>query len=241
VLGTVNLRLPVMMETNGTSNNGVLVTFEGGEGSGKSTLCSLVLSDIGSVGYKCWKGREPGGTNAGVCWRQQLLNPASKLSSQAELFLFLADRAQNFVENILPRLDDNEVVFLDRHRDSTAAYQGGARGFPMELIEFGNDFATQGRRPDITFLLDIDPQAGLARSRATEFGAADRIETESLDFHQRIRTTFLALAQSEQERFVVLDATRTVEDLRAEAVRRLLTVLNKKGIIPAKVIHDMVG
>lgn len=221
--------------TTGDSK-GALITFEGAEGSGKSSVCADVSRILTSRGYDCWAGSEPGCTALGSCWREQILNPDSELSLRAEMFLFLADRAQNFAENVAPRLKAGRVVILDRHRDSTMAYQGGGRGHDPNLIEAGNDFATAGRKPDMTVLLDIDSEIGLRRSKKTEYGKADRIESESLEFHKRLRDAFLAISRSEPERFVVLDASEPMSVVVAQALDAVESLLHKIGVT-----HDMVG
>jgi len=217
---------------------GALVTFEGGEGSGKSTVCTRVFRLIGEAGYDCWKGSEPGGTVLGTCWREQILNPSSQLSPQAELFLFLADRAQNFAEHISPRLAGGHVVMLDRHRDSTMAYQGAGRGHNRGLIEAGNRHATTTasgaeRRPDLTILLDIDPELGLRRAGHGEYGVADRIETEALAFHVRLREEFLRIAREEPDRVAVLDASRPLGEIVSEAHGLVESLLSRKGLRPS--------
>lgn len=212
-------------------SSGALVTFEGGEGSGKSTVCTQVFRLVGEAGYGCWKGGEPGATSLGACWRRQILDPTSSLAPQAELFLFLADRTQNFVENVVPRLARGEVVFLDRHRDSTMAYQGGGRGYDTEFIERANDAATFARRPDLTILLDIAPEQGLRRSHRIEYGEgiADRMESEDIAFHRRLRDMFLEIAKREP-RVVVLDASAPLADVIASAHGLVMQMLARKGI-----------
>lgn len=216
----------------GDSSRGAFITFEGGEGSGKSSVCAEVNRVLTSRGYECWFGSEPGGTALGSCWREQMLNPDSELSPRAEMLLFLADRAQNFAENVAPRLEAGHVVILDRHRDSTMAYQGGGRGHDPNVIEAGNDFATAGRKPDLTVLLDIAPEVGLRRSKKTEYGAADRIEAESLEFHRRLHDAFLSISMSEPERFVVLDASEAMGDVVARSLDAIEGILRKTGITP---------
>lgn len=224
----------------GALDPGVLVTFEGPEGSGKSTVCTQVFRLVGKAGYDCWKGGEPGATPLGACWRRQMLDPVSSLAPRAELFLFLADRAQNFAENVAPRLARGEVVFLDRHRDSTMAYQGGGRGYDVGFIEQANDFATTIpfgmviRRPDLTILLDISPEEGLRRSRRTEFGegVADRFESKDIAFHGRLRDMFLEIAKREPDRIVVLDASAPLADIVASAHGMVTQMLALKGVLP---------
>ncbi len=217
--------------TGGSS--GVFITFEGGEGSGKSSVCAEVSRILTSLGYDCWSGSEPGCTALGSCWREQILNPDSKLSPRAETLLFLADRAQNFAENVAPRLESGCVVILDRHRDSTMAYQGGGRGHDPNIIEAGSNFATVGRKPDLTVLLDIDPEAGLRRSKKTEYGEADRIEAENLEFHSRLRDAFLSIAKSEPERLAVLDASEPVGEVVAKSMDAIENAMRKAGVTPA--------
>jgi len=225
------------MTVGDSESGGALVTFEGGEGSGKSTVCTRVFRLVGEAGYNCWKGSEPGGTVLGACWREQILNPSSQLSPQAELFLFLADRAQNFAEHISPRLADGHVVMLDRHRDSTMAYQGAGRRHDKGLIEAGNRHATTAdgveRRPDLTILLDIDPELGLRRAGHGEYGVADRIETEALAFHVRLREEFRRIAREEPDRVAVLDASRPLDEIVPEAHRLVEGLLNRKGLRPS--------
>lgn len=203
------------MTTDGSSN-GIFITFEGGEGSGKSSVCQRVFRHIGEQGRDCWRGKEPGCTPLGAIWRQQLLSPQFSMSPETEMFLFFADRAQNFDENIVPHLANGEIVILDRHRDSTAAYQG-AKGFCLDLINHCNDIATKNRRPDKTILLDLDPKEGLSRCGKVEFGETDRWESLDLEFHERVREIFLSLASAEPERFVVLDASRPLDVIVDEA------------------------
>jgi len=209
-------------------SSGVFITLEGGEGSGKSSVCAEVSRILTSKGHDCWSGSEPGCTVLGSCWRNQILNPDSELSPRAEMFLFLADRAQNFAENVAPNLKAGRIVILDRHRDSTMAYQGGGRGHDPDIIEAGNDFATMGRKPDLTILLDILPEAGLRRSKKTEYGAADRIESEDLEFHRRLHGVFLSISRSEPERFVVLDASESMEDVIAKSLSAIEDILRNK-------------
>lgn len=213
-------------------SNGAFITFEGGEGSGKSSVCAEINGILTSRGYDCWFGSEPGCTALGSCWRDQILNPDSELSPRAEMLLFLADRAQNFAENVAPRLKAGCVVVLDRHRDSTMAYQGGGRGHDPDIIEAGNNFATVGRKPDLTVLLDIAPEVGLRRSKNTEYGAADRIESESLEFHERLHDTFLSISRSEPERFVILNASEPMGDVVVQSLDAIESLLRKMGITP---------
>jgi len=192
---------------------GVLVTFEGGEGSGKSTQLSVLAARLERVGVAFRVLREPGGTRAGEAVREILLDPGhSGLDAVAELLLYEASRAQLVAEVIEPALAAGEVVLLDRFYDSTTAYQGYARGLDLDHVRELNMVATAGRTPDLTLLFDIDPAEGLRRATAT---GADRLEAEDLAFHERVRAGFLAIAASEPERVRVVDATGEVETVAA--------------------------
>ena len=155
---------------------------------------------------------EPGGSGAGERIRDLLLDPSFAINPRAELLLFEAARAQHVDTLIAPALESGAVVVCDRFHDSTTAYQGYARGIDLELVERIDRFATQGLRPDLTLLLDLPVDVGLARQRR-----ADRMSMEDLEFHERVRRGFLAIARSEPERFVVLDAARPFDAVYAAA------------------------
>lgn len=211
---------------------GVFVTFEGGEGSGKSTQIALLADRLRAHGVTVTTLREPGGTVVGDRVRDLLLDPAhTGLDARAELLLYEASRAELVAERILPRVKAGDVVLCDRFTDSTLAYQGFGRGLDLEGVRTLNEWATGGVRPDVTVLLDVDPVLGLAR--ATGATGADRLEAEDLDFHVRVREGFLALADSDSSgRFVVVGADAPAEEIAAavwETLRRhpaLLSVLD---------------
>jgi dTMP kinase len=160
---------------------------------------------------------EPGATPSGAGIRQIVLDRGSAgLSPRSEALLYAADRAQHVHDVLRPALDAGEVVITDRFVDSSLAYQGAGRTIPMEDVRMLSRWATQGLRPDLTVLLDLPPEVGLARAKGR--AAADRMESESLDFHRRVRQTFRALAETEPDRYLVLDARRPVDEL-AGAVR----------------------
>lgn len=193
------------------SERGRLITFEGGEGAGKSTQIRLVADRLGTSGYRVRQLREPGGTAVGEAVRLILLDTAhAGMDPRAELLLYEAARAQLVGDVIEPALEAGEVVLCDRFYDSTTAYQGFGRALDVDRVDDLNRFATGGLRPDLTILLDIDPGAGV--SRATT-GGADRLESESGLFHERVRSGFLEIAAKEPERVVVIDGARSVEDV----------------------------
>ena len=188
---------------------GLFVTFEGGEGVGKTTQIALLRSALERDGETVCVTREPGGDSVSEAVRRLLLT--SDMTPRAELLLFLASRAQNVEYVIRPHLLRGGIVLCDRYIDSSVAYQGMARGLGMEAVAHLNTFATNGLVPDLTFLLDLDPAAGLARQPDH-----NRMENEGLVFHQRARQGFLAAAANEPVRIVVLDAMLPVDSLQAQ-------------------------
>lgn len=201
---------------------GRLISFEGLDGAGKTTQMDLLERWLMDRGVKYLRTREPGGTDLGVEIRKLLLHrPELGISPLAEAFLFQADRAQHFVTKIVPALDAGVLVVTDRCFDSSIAYQGAARGVGMELIEQLSLMATGGLVPDLTFYLDLD--LALARSRKEE---QDRLDAESEEFQQSLRTAFLALAQAHPERIKVIDAAQTPQMMHQQIIS-LVSILNR--------------
>lgn len=205
-----------------------LISFEGGDGSGKTTQMELLETYLVEKGIACVSTREPGGTALGKLIRQALLEAGKEdLSPPAELFLYLADRAQHVREVIQPALVTGRTVLCDRFTDSTVAYQGYGRGVDLALLRRLNQIVSQGITAGLTFLLDCPITIGLSRakkrtSRLTPGGQAsevireDRFEREKADFHERVRQGFLELARAEPERLVVLDASRPILEVHEE-------------------------
>ncbi|SDO91143.1 dTMP kinase [Klenkia soli] len=185
---------------------GVFIAFEGGEGAGKSTQVGRLEAWLTGRGVPVRTTREPGATDLGGTVRSIVLDPANTgLSARAEALLYAADRAQHVHEVVAPALAAGQVVVTDRYVDSSLAYQGAGRSFDLAEIASISRWATEGLVPDLTVLLDLPPETGLARARGR--AAADRLEGESVQFHQRVRDTFRALAAAEPDRYLVLDAT----------------------------------
>ena len=204
----------------------MFLTVEGVEGAGKSTFIGLLEAELAKRGIPFLRTREPGGCALGRQIRPLLLDAAQKVDARAELFLFLADRAQHVADTIRPALARGEWVICDRYADSTIAYQGYGRGMDVELLQSLNDCATGGLWPDITFLLDLPAEMGLSRALARNgreglTQSEGRFEAEALSFHQRIREGFLARAARWPERFRVLDASQLPEDVAAQAEKHL--------------------
>lgn len=190
----------------------MFITFEGIEGSGKSTVLDRLCARLAGQGRFFIRTREPGGSEMGKALRALLLDARQNIAPEAELFLYLADRAQHARQVIRPALDRNVPVISDRYADSTIVYQGYGRGLDLEELFRLNELAVGGLWPDLTILLDVDPAAGLARakSRNIEKGldvSEGRFEAEDLAFHQRIRQGYLSWAGRHAARFRVVDAS----------------------------------
>ncbi len=204
----------------------MFLTVEGVEGAGKSTFISLLEEELMKRGIDLLRTREPGGCSLGRQIRPLLLDAGQKVCARAELFLFLADRAQHVADTIRPALERGQWVLCDRYADSTIAYQGYGRGMDVEDLQRLNDYATDSLWPDITFLLDLPAEVGLGRALARNgreglTRSEGRFEAEALAFHQRIREGFLARAARWPERFRVLDASRSPEAVATQALAYL--------------------
>lgn len=185
---------------------GYFVTFEGGEGSGKTTQIRRLAAKLRALGHPVTVTREPGSGPLGPVFRRLLL-ASTPLPNRCELFLFLADRAQHVETVVRPALARGRVVLCDRFEDSTTAYQGGGRGYPSALLSAANRAASGGLRPDRTFLLDVPPEVGIRRLSGRG-ESKDGLEREDIAFHRRVRAAYLALARREPRRVVKLDGTK---------------------------------
>ena len=198
------------------------VTFEGTEGSGKTTQVRMAAERLRQKSIPHIVTEEPGGTPMGVKIREVLLNHQSfSITPLTELFLFQAARCQHVETVIRPALQKNKIVLCDRFTDATVAYQGAGRGLDKDVIQHLNRLATLSLKPDKTFLFDIPVAEGLKRALDRINGGAsslreDRFETEALQFHQRVRNEYLLLAQAEPKRFIMIDATKEIEELHHE-------------------------
>jgi dTMP kinase len=192
---------------------GLFATFEGVDGAGKTTQIALLREALEREGLRVFTTREPGGDAVAEGVRHLIFQCA--MTARAELLLFLAARAENVEQIIRPHLAAGDIVLCDRFTDSSLAYQGHARHLGRDLVAQLNAFATQGLVPDLTVLLDLPPEIGLARQQAR-----NRMEAESLEFHRRVREGFLIEAENDPSRFLVLDATLPVETLHKSIVAR---------------------
>lgn len=201
------------------------ITFEGIEGSGKSTHLGHLAAHLRAAGHAVVETREPGGTAAGAAIRRLLLgSEAAPLTPLAELLLYCADRTQHVSETIRPALAAGRVVLCDRFSDSTLAYQGYGRGLDLEMVRRLDALARDGLSPTFTVLLDCPVPEGLTRARGRGAAADDRFERETVAFHQRVRAGFHALAATEPDRFCVLDTAAPLEAVQ----RRLVTEVERR-------------
>ncbi len=205
-------------ETNAENRSGFLITFEGSEGSGKTTQISRLATLLNDAGHDVIVTREPGGTDIGEQIRHLLKHHSSgsEMFPETELLLFAASRAQLVREVILPSVEDGKIVLCDRYLDSTTVYQGVARRVPEDPVRVINDFAVGSIMPDLTIILDVPAEVGLKRIKTRASDLPDRMEQENIDFYRLVREGYLVLANSLPERFAVFDGTKDVLDLEAE-------------------------
>ncbi|MEU1970897.1 dTMP kinase [Microbacterium sp. NPDC019599] len=205
---------------------GLFVTFEGGDGVGKTTQAALLDEWLTGLGRTVVRTREPGGTEVGLLVRDIVLHHRGDVAPRAEALLYAADRAHHVATVVRPALARGDVVIQDRYVDSSVAYQGDGRQLEPSEIRDLSMWATGGLLPDLTVLLDLDPAAARLRLDADD-KPFDRLEAEQEDFHARVRDRFLAIATAEPDRFLVLDASRPAEELAATVRERIRARLGR--------------
>jgi dTMP kinase len=215
---------------------GTFITFEGIDGSGKSTQLKLLNSFLRARGCEALVTREPGGTPLGLRLREALLDAFEEVDPLTELLVFAADRAQHVRRKVLPALESGAVVISDRYADATVAYQGAGRGFPPELISQIVQLATGGLKPDLTLLFDVSIDESTSRTtrRSTGKNAAarsgrDRLDIEAADFHARVRDAYLSIAAAEPERVKVIDTSGAVERTHDQVKQVIVPFLKSRG------------
>lgn len=199
---------------------GLFITFEGADGCGKTTQMELLAEYLKNNEKDVLLTREPGSKGLGEKVREILLNYEGPVSDRCESFLFLADRAQNIDIIVNPAVSQGKIVLCDRHIDSTVAYQGYGRGLDIERINKLNDIATNGKKPDLTFVFDIDVETSMKRVGKEK----DRMESAGIDFHNRVRKGYLELAKQEPQRIKVLDATKSIKEIH----NNVIEIINEK-------------
>ena len=206
----------------------MFITLEGPEGSGKTTAVEQAVKKLEEMGYQIVRTREPGGTEISEQIRNVILDKANTaMDPRTEALLYAASRRQHLVQKVWPALKEGKIVICDRYLDSSLAYQGGARGLGVDNILNINTFATEGTWPDLTLLFDLDPQVGLNRINSNANREVNRLDLEKLDFHNKVRNTFLELAKKYPERYVIIDAGQSREEVAKATVEAILSRLCK--------------
>lgn len=206
----------------------MFITFEGPEGSGKTTVSNIIEKRLEDIGYQVVHTREPGGTPIAEQIRNIILDKANTmLDARAEALLYAASRRQHLVEKVWPALKEGKIVICDRYIDSSLAYQGGARNLGVENVLSINMFATEGTFPDMTLLFDIKPEDGLHRIAANANREVNRLDLEKIEFHKLVRNTFLELAKQYKDRYVIIDASKPLDEVVENTWKEILKKLGK--------------
>lgn len=206
----------------------MFITLEGPEGSGKTTAVETAVKKLQEMGYEIVRTREPGGTPIAEEIRNVILDKANTaMDPRTEALLYAASRRQHLVEKVWPAIKEGKIVICDRYLDSSLAYQGGARGLGVDNILNINLFATENTWPDLTLLFDIDPNIGLERIAKNADREVNRLDLEKIEFHNKVRQTFLDLSKRYPERFVVIDASQSREKVAEDTLQAILSRLCK--------------
>ena len=202
---------------------GTFITFEGPEGSGKTTVARMVLESLNEEGYEVLYTREPGGIDIAEQIRKVILDPKNTaMDAKTEALLYAASRRQHLIEKVLPALEKGTVVICDRFVDSSLVYQGVARGLGIEAVYQMNLFAIEDVMPDATIFFDVAPEIGLQRIAENAHREVNRLDLEKLDMHQRVRQGYLRLAEQEKDRIVTIDASRDLDSVVEEVYQVIL-------------------
>ena len=199
-------------------NKGLFITFEGADGCGKTTQMNLLKDYLVQNGYEVVLTREPGAKGLGEQLREILLNYDGEVADRCESFLFLADRAQNIETIVIPAIKQGKIVLCDRHIDSTVAYQGYGRGLDLDEINYLNNIATGGIKPDLTYIFDVDVETSAKRVGDEK----DRMESAGKEFFNRVRNGYLELAKKEPQRIKVIDSTRSIEEVFQNVLKEFI-------------------
>jgi dTMP kinase len=219
---------------------GTFITFEGIDGSGKSTQLRLLASFLRLQGYEVAVTREPGGTPLGLRLREALLDSQEQVDPLTELLVFAADRAQHVRRFLRPALESGRIVLSDRYADATVAYQGAGRGFSPQLISEIVELATEGLKPDLTLLFDLSVADCVTRMkrRANSKHKGDRLDAEDAEFHTRVRDAYLRIAAAEPERFRIIETSGPVEETHARVKEIVVPFLASQGRLPRGVVRE---
>ena len=203
-------------------SKGFLVSLEGPEGAGKTSVLEALIPILEDRGVEVLTTREPGGVLIGEKIREVILDPShTEMDPKTELLLYIASRRQHLVEKVLPALEAGKLVIMDRFIDSSVAYQGFGRGLDIEAIDWLNEFATDGLKPDLTLYFDIEVEEGLARIAANSDREINRLDMEGLDLHRKVRQGYLSLLEKEADRIVKIDASLPLDQVIANTQQLL--------------------
>ncbi|MEZ7625113.1 dTMP kinase [Streptococcus sp. 27098_8_22] len=203
-------------------SKGFLVSLEGPEGAGKTSVLEAIIPILEDRGIEVLSTREPGGVLIGEKIREVILDPShTEMDPKTELLLYIASRRQHLVEKVLPALAAGKLVIMDRFIDSSVAYQGFGRGLDKEAIDWLNEFATDGLKPDLTLYFDIEVEEGLARIAANSDREVNRLDMEGLDLHRKVRRGYLSLLEKEADRIVKIDASQPLDQVIANTQQLL--------------------
>ncbi len=206
----------------------MFITLEGPEGSGKTTAVEAAVKKLEEMGYQIVRTREPGGTPISEQIRNVILDKSNTaMDGRTEALLYAASRRQHLVEKVWPALKEGKIVICDRYLDSSLAYQGGARGLGVDEVLNINLFATENTWPDLTLLFDIKPEIGLARINANANREVNRLDLEKIEFHNKVRESFLALAKRFPDRYVIIDASLSRDEVAKATMEAILSRLCK--------------
>lgn len=206
----------------------MFITFEGGEGSGKTTAIKKIKALLEKEGYQILLTREPGGTPISEDIRNIILaKKNTMMDKRTEVLLYAASRRQHLIEKIWPAIQEGKIVICDRYLDSSLAYQGAARKLGIDNVLNINLFATEGTYPNITFLFDIDPEIGLMRISKNSKREVNRLDLEKKEFHQTVRDAFLKLAKRYKDRYIIIDASKSSEEIVKEVYKVIKDKLNQ--------------
>ncbi len=200
----------------------LFITFEGGEGSGKSSVMKIIAERLEKEGFSIVTSREPGGTPIAEEIRNVILDKKNTaMDPRTEALLYAASRRQHLIEKVWPALKEGKLVLCDRYLDSSLAYQGGARHLGIDQVLAINMFATEGSFPDLTLLFDIEPEAGLERIAANKGREVNRLDLEKMTFHHEVRAGFHELAKRYPERYVIIDASKSLQEVVEDAYQAI--------------------
>lgn len=210
-------------------NRGIFITMEGPEGAGKTTIIHMLGKALQQEGYQVLLTREPGGIPISEQIREVILNKDNTaMDSRTEALLYAAARRQHLVEKVMPALEKGSIVLCDRFIDSSLAYQGYARGLDIEEVYNINKFAIGDMMPDVTFFFDIKPEEGLRRIQSNGDREINRLDLEALEFHEKVYEGYQVTINRWKDRFIIIDADRTIEEVFQETKNQLLMALKKR-------------